>query len=296
MAPLEETLASWTKPSSDTEQEKQERTERMIREAVKNHGAFRGCDLRVYTKGSYANNTNVRTDSDVDVAVQCRECFYWDAESPSAHTSPGPYKGTWTPEKLRSELAAAMRKKFPGQVDTKGSTAMRIHSGTARIDADVVPCFTCKYYFNSGTVREGAKTFKTSGGTLVNYPDQHLAEGRRKNENTKRYFKQAVRIMKRVENAMVEKGLHREVPSYFVECLIYNCPDDIFMKSTWEATVRVIIVHIWNELDGAEPTMPGGRWLEVNRCKWLFSDDQKWSRQDGREFAKAAWNYLGFTS
>ena len=31
---LEDTLSGWTGPSSDTEQEKQERTVRMIREAI----------------------------------------------------------------------------------------------------------------------------------------------------------------------------------------------------------------------------------------------------------------------
>jgi len=66
---LEETLQGWTTPSSATEQEKQERTERMIRHAVDEHGPFAGCSLRVYAKGSYANNTNVRADSDVNNAL-----------------------------------------------------------------------------------------------------------------------------------------------------------------------------------------------------------------------------------
>ena len=45
MTRLEEKLAGWTGPSSDTEQEKQERTERMIREAVAGHAALNGCGL-----------------------------------------------------------------------------------------------------------------------------------------------------------------------------------------------------------------------------------------------------------
>lgn len=61
---LEDKLSGWTGPSSTTEQEKQERTERMIREAVKEYPAFDGVDLDIYAKGSYANNTNVKADSD----------------------------------------------------------------------------------------------------------------------------------------------------------------------------------------------------------------------------------------
>ena len=54
----EEQLKGWTGPSSDTEQDKQDRTERMIGEAIDDHAAFDDCSVRVFAKGSYANNTN----------------------------------------------------------------------------------------------------------------------------------------------------------------------------------------------------------------------------------------------
>lgn len=293
---LEDTLASWTGPSSDTEQEKQERTERMIGEAVSNHAAFRGCILRVYAKGSYANNTNVKADSDVDIAVQCGDVEYWDEEAAGAHTPGSPYTGIWTPTKLRTELGAALKAKFPGQVDSSGSTAFRINSSTARVDADVVPCFDYKYYLRGGGSREGAKIFKKDGTSFENYPQQQLDNGRAKNTRTSSRYKRTVRIMKRVENVMVANGSHRDVPSFLVECLVYNCPDSILNRSTWTDIVRGVIVHIWQELQGEEPTNNSDRWLEANECKYLFHAAQVWNRADGRDFANAAWNYLGFKS
>lgn len=293
---LEQTLAGWTGPSSDTEQDQQERTERMVREAVNSHAAFGGCRFSVYTKGSYPNNTNVRTDSDVDVAVQCHNLEYWEEAVPGTHTSTGSCTGPWTPTKLRSELEAALRAKFPNQVDTSGSTAIRVHASSARVDADVVPCFDYRYYFAGSGSREGAKTFRKTTGSLINYPAQHLTNGRSKNTHTNGNFKKAVRILKRTENAMVTAGVHRAVPSYFVECLTFNCPDSTFMKSSWTEVVRGVIGHIWQSLDGTEPTDSSLRWLEVNKCKWLFATGQPWSRQDGRDFSKAAWNYLGYQS
>jgi hypothetical protein len=53
-----------------------------------------------------------------------------------------------------------------------------------------------------------------------------------------------------------------------------------------------MLFHIWDNLQGDEPT--SGRWMEVNECFFLFHSNQKWTRSDGREFAKAAWNYFGF--
>src|SRR5205807_2584038 len=117
------------------------RTERMVREAVASHAGFSGCSETVYAKGSYPNNTNVRSDSDVDIAVQCHEAMYWDVEMGGASPVTTPYTGLWTPSKLRSELGAALQAKFPGQVDTSGSTAIAVQSGSAHVDADVVPCF-----------------------------------------------------------------------------------------------------------------------------------------------------------
>lgn len=293
---LEDTLSGWTGPSSATEQEKQDRTERMIREAVGNHPGFSDCSLSVYAKGSYANNTNVRTDSDVDIAVQCSNVMYWEEETPGVKSQGTPYTGPWTPSKLRQELKASLDAKFSGQIDSSGSTAFRVDSGTARVEADVVPCFDYRYYFASGGYRDGAKVFKKDDSSLENFPDQQLANGRAKNARTSTRFKKAVRVMKRVENAMVTAGSHREVPSFFVECLVYNTPDSILLRTTWTEVVRGILVHVWNGLEGAEPTDEQLRWLEVNEGKYLFHSSQAWTRGDGRDFAKAAWNYLGYAS
>lgn len=288
---LEAKLSGWTGPSSDTEKDKQDRTERMIREAINSHTPFDNCSLKVFAKGSYANNTNVRTDSDVDIAVECTEVLYWE-ESEEGNHSPGtPYEGIWTPSKLRAELIAAMNAKFPGQVDSSGSTAIQINSSSARVDADVVPCFSYRYYMKYGT-RDGTKIFKKDGSSIVNYPVQQMENGIAKNNATNYAYKKGARLLKRIENAMAADGTFRELPSFFMECLAYNCPNHVYSNSTWTDCLRAMLFYIWDNLQGDEPSE--GRWLEVNECFFLFHSGQKWTRADGREFATAAWNYFGF--
>lgn len=294
---LEEKLAGWTGPSSSTEQDRQERTERMVREAINNHEPFDACSLKVFAKGSYANNTNVRADSDVDVAVQCTECIYWEEVTKGTHTPSGKYEGHWTPSNLRNELIAALRATFPGQVDTSGSVAIEVNASTARVNADVVPCFSYEWHLSSGTVVEGTRVFTTSGRHFENFPDQQLNNGRAKNNRTNGRYKKVVRVAKRIENAMVDAGYHREVPSYLVECLVYNCPDSVLAGYTWTDRIKSCLVHIWDDLQGdSEPSDERQRWLEVNEIKFLFHPSQKWTRADGRDFAYAAWNYLGLGS
>ena len=290
---LETQLAGWTGPSSDTEQDKQARTERMIREAINAHPAIQGYDFQVYAKGSYPNNTNVRTDSDVDIAVQCRDVFYWEG---TRKGPPNPYTGPWTPSVLRSEVERALQVKFPGQVDTSGNVAIKVATSTARVNADVVPCFTYREYFENGTHREGTRIFKRKGGSIENYPQQHLDCGRSKNQRTNHQFKKVVRILKRAGNAMAADRIHKEIPSFLVECLVYNCPNELFFRSNWTDRISSILVHIWDSTQGDSEPADHGRWHEVNECKYLFHPTQAWSRRDARDFSKAAWNYLGYGS
>lgn len=296
MATLEETLSGWTGPSSNAEQEKQDRTERMIREAIGAHEAFKNVGLSVFAKGSYANNTNVRADSDVDIAVKCTEAEYWEEAQPGLRPSnSSTYQGKWTPDLLRSELTAALVAKFgKDAVDTSNSTAIFVKSNTARVDADVVPCFSFRRYMPGGNDRLGTMIFKKTGGWIVNYPDQQLEEGRAKNTNTANSFKRGVRVLKRLENVLVAEKRCKELASYFIECLGYNCPDAAFAHSTWTETVKAMLIAIWNNTQGDEPGEESKRWLEVNRCFFLFHPQQKWTRADARDFAQAAWTYLEF--
>jgi hypothetical protein len=218
--------------------------------------------------------------------------MYYKEQEPGSKPAGNPYIGIWTPSYLRSELKKALIAKFGDQVDDSGSTAFKINSSTARVDADAVPCFNYRHYFTSGTHRSGAKVFKKNGDSLENYSQQQLDKGSAKDGRTNGDYKKVVRIMKRIENLMVQDDVHKVVPSFFMECLVYNCPDEIFRRSTWTDAVKGVIYHIWNDLEGDEPADNSKRWLEVNECKYLFSEAQDWNRKDGRAFAQAAWTYL----
>ncbi|WP_146362262.1 nucleotidyltransferase domain-containing protein [Arthrobacter yangruifuii] len=291
----EEKLAGWTGPSSPTEKEKQERTERMIREAINEHDGFDGYrnDFSIYAKGSYANNTNVKSDSDVDVVVECRDVCYLQEHDPAkgGHPSGNPYTGPWSPDKLRKEVAAALEKKFPGSV-TAGSTAFEVDASSARVNADVVPSFMYKLYFSDGTYREGTRVFKKDGTSIVNYPKLQLEEGKAKNVRTNGSYKKTVRILKRLENELVSKGLTEEVPSYLLECLIYNCPEEYFKRDTWRGTMRGCLAEIFNHTIRDESD--DNRWLEANGSKFLFHSTQKWTRAQIHKFSSDAWDYMEF--
>jgi hypothetical protein len=67
----------------------------------------------------------------------------------------------------------------------------------------------------------------------------------------------------------------------------------MFMESTWVDRISGILAYVRESLQGSEPTESSDRWREVNLYKYLFASGQKWTRADGRDFAKAAWDHLG---
>jgi hypothetical protein len=133
-------LSRWIKPSSEDEQVQQDRAQRMVTDAVKRHDTLKTASLHIYAKGSYANNTNVRRDSDVDIVVECQACQYFDympGQAPATALGT-PYTGEWTPAKLRSEVTMALTNAF-GASSVSSASAARPSTSTCAPRSNCAP-------------------------------------------------------------------------------------------------------------------------------------------------------------
>jgi len=147
----EEQFRRWSGPASDTEDEKRDRTENAIREAIEESPDLAGRSVRVFAKGSYKNNTNVRIDSDVDVAVEFREIFYYSAEHAVEGMSEAdlditPYSGSYPPEQFKDNVERALIEQFGSTAVGRGNKAIHVRENSRSLAADVVPCFTYRRY------------------------------------------------------------------------------------------------------------------------------------------------------
>jgi predicted nucleotidyltransferase len=297
----EEQFHSWSGPASVTEDQKRDRTENAIREAIEDSPELAGRAIRVFAKGSYKNNTNVRLDSDVDVAVEFQEGMYHDATDGVEGLSRSdlglkPYSGSYPTERFKDDVERALVKQFGRQAVDRGNKAIHVRENSSSLSADVVPCFTYHRYYaigynSSPLYHEGIQIHPDSGGTVVNWPEQTYMNGTAKNNATGRRYKRMVRILKRLENEMVKEGIIEEVPSFLIECLVYNVPNSGFQHVTYRADVQYVLAHLFNgALDGGGPE----EWVEVNGLKWLFHPTQKWTKAQAHGFLSEAWNYVDF--
>jgi hypothetical protein len=105
-------------PPSDHEDSKRQATEQQIHEALDNHSPLRGRPYRIYVKGSYANNTNVRLDYDVDIAVEYYGHIYFDFNFDAADSTPAdagittPSTDTYTNDQFKADIHAALENAF----------------------------------------------------------------------------------------------------------------------------------------------------------------------------------------
>jgi hypothetical protein len=282
-------------PASPTEEQDRDRTEKRVRDAIAADSRLAG-NVRVFAKGSYANNTNVRRDSDVDIAVEWKSWAYisetnqaadytWDQLGVSlgdSGPSPATYR-SWVEQALVSAFGSA-------SVDTSGNKAIVVQGSSTTLDADVVPCFRLKRYDRPGRdphVR--IRLYPKNGRTVENWPEQNRVNGNAKNTDTGRRYKQLVRALKRLENDMYENGLlAQKVHGYFIECLLYNLPNDKFRNDSYKTTAMELLAALWHAIKNGTHT----DWVEVNALKWAWRSGQTWTPIEASDFAYKAWNHI----
>ncbi len=294
----EDVFCTWGKPPSQTEQDKADNAETAIRKALKASTKLCALPLEVFAQGSYKNRTNVRQDSDVDICVLYKQAFFTNYGSSEGlnRDNTGVSDSEYTYAEFKNEVGAALIDYFGSDFVTKGNKAFDIHKNAYRIDADVVPCFEHRryvgkpgsYYYEAGT-----ELRPDNGGSIINWPKQNYDNGVAKNGRTARQFKAMTRILKRLRYELIDEGyaIAESTPSYVLECLAWNVPDDNLDTGSQTSDVRHTLAHLWNNTR-TEATCK--EWGEVNELKYLFRSSQPWTRQDVNSFLQAAWDYVGF--
>ena len=295
MANWEERFRDWAGGPGDTEQERCENAERVIRNAIKTSDELKSLDLEVFSQGSYRNVTNIPQESDVDVAVCLLETMYYEIPPGTEPSQFGIVPSNREFRPYKKAVAKALIDYCGIENVTVGNKAIRVHSNTYHVDADVVANWLFREYFDPSRpryFRDGVKFLSDDGKWITNYPKQHIEEGIRKNERTSKRFKRVVRVIKRLQAEMVdEKVISDALPSFFIESLVYNVPDDHFGHTQYTDDVRAALAYLFNN---TRVTDDPSKWLEANGVKYLFDPTQPWTQAQAHAFVSTAWDYSGF--
>ena len=115
-----ETFKAWAKPPSETEEAKGSNAARMIGDAVRKHQPLASRRFDVYATGSYRNNTNVRQDSDMDVAVVLRDTIFPNYPAGASMATFGLVDASYRFEDFRKDVAWTAAHRFSSSSHGRG--------------------------------------------------------------------------------------------------------------------------------------------------------------------------------
>lgn len=293
----EETLANWTKPPSDTEETKLSNAEKMVRETISEDEKLKTKSTETFGQGSYANDTNVKNNSDIDINVRYRGGFYFDLPKNIEEKDVGidhlPCTN-YSYSEFKDDVENALVKKLGRGEIIRKDKCIIIKENTYRVETDVVPTWNHRRYSDDGSYVLGAR-FKTDNNYwIINYPTQHIENGKDKNSKTSKRFKRLTRIYRKLRYKMIDDGVQvsDNITSFLLECLVWNVPKGVFNDNdTWSERLKQSIIYLYGNT--RDDTLCK-EWGEVSELLYLFHSVRKWTRADVNEFLFQVWNYLEF--
>ena len=257
-----------------------------------------------YVKGSYANNTNVRLNYDVDIAVEYTGYFY----SQLCFELEGHNKSevglitsvdSYSRDDFKRDIGTALRSAFGASAIEAGRIAYRVRKGKTTLPTDVVPSWEYRRYDAVDSSGEpvfhvGARVFPSDGGYIDNFPKIQVVNGTAKNLLTKKRYKRMVRCLKKMQTRLKASGkITEELPSYLVECLVYNVPNNMLGADSYLTDFRRTAGYIWKETNDSGNWYD---WTEAHGLRYLFGGNRAWTYSTVHDVALMAWSEVGIAA
>jgi hypothetical protein len=290
----EEQINRWANPPSETEGERCTNAITQVTDALRGHF---GSDISFIRQGSHHNHTNIRLDSDVDIVVVHSATFFPDisglTEADKQLHDRYRTPATYSYGQFKEEVNNVLQKKF-GLVNTqRKNKCIRVNGNSSRVNADVVPAFPYRRYRSHGVVAaEGIGLFPDNEFTIIHsFPKHHYDNGVAKNDRTSKAFKSVVRIFKNVRNDLSDKGFLRggDMPSFFIECLVWNVPNSFFTGETYRDDALAVSSKIWSDMKDA---IVANEYAEVCDLRWLFKGSPHHTHARAQDFALQVWSHI----
>lgn len=205
---------------------------------------------KVFLQGSYGNDTNIYSESDVDIVIRTKSCFQHDLSSlPTAQQEAfedSHSDATYTHIEFKEDVLNVLSGKFDRDV-TSGEKAIAIAASGNRRKSDVIAAIQFRRYhkflsISDQSFDEGICFYTQAGTRIVNYPKQHSANLTIKHQGTSNRFKPMARILKNIRSRLVKEAMIEDgtAPSYYLEGLLYNVPNDHFSNRYVDSFANVV--------------------------------------------------------
>lgn len=244
----ESQLETWSHQGSITQSSTTYNTIKNVLEA--STAPYAGKNYKVFLQGSYGNDTNIYSESDVDIVICLDDCFHSDLGELSDKEKSA-YRqsfndATYTHIDFKRDVLTVLEAQY-GSAVKAGAKAIAIDSSSSRRKSDVIVATQFRRYFkfrssSDSEYVEGICFFNAAGERIANYPKQHSANLTSKHQASAKWLKPMARVLKNMRGHLVDEGLIKAgiAPSYYIEGLLYNVPNEKLTSSYQNCVVNVL--------------------------------------------------------
>lgn len=251
MPKTNEQIFEWSKPPS-RENDLSAKTYNSIK--TKLEGKF-WSNVDIFLQGSYANSTNIKQDSDIDIVIVYKNSFFFNIEALTSDEKINFHKSTqdatYTFMDFKREVEVFLQSIYWLSVERKNK-CIQISWNSHRVDADVIPCFNHYRYNKLDSISAKWIQFITDDKTsIISFPKQHLENGKNKNQQTKENYKWFVRILKNCKKDLIKNKVIDEklISSFLIECLVWNLNNSMFIQNkTYKECLNDITIKLYEDM------------------------------------------------
>lgn len=211
---------------------------------------YAGKNFKVFLQGSYGNDTNIYAESDVDIVIRLNDCFFSDLELLSEEEKAAHKQAfsdaAYTHVDFKRDVLSVLTGQYGSEVKASDK-AISIDANGPRRKSDVIVATQFRRYFkfrssSDSEYAEGICFFNTAGERIANYPKQHSENLTTKHQASSKWLKPMARVFKNMRSRMVGDGLIKAgiAPSYYIEGLLYNVPNEKLTSSYQNCVVNTL--------------------------------------------------------
>lgn len=193
-------------------------------------------DVSIYLQGCYACKTNTKFQSKLEVIVEINKTREYDyntmirSDMKLRENFFIDFDHYFDVKHFKDVLADEIKKLLRVNL-TMGSTTILIPAfGKLQHAIDVFPCFKYKFFRpQGGSIRSKLVYDQKLDEHFLMFTNLHTVNGNLKDTMTNGNFKRMVRLMKNLVaiSAREDKNIH-SIRGYYIECLLYNVPNEMY--------------------------------------------------------------------
>jgi hypothetical protein len=226
MAIPESQLETWSHQGSIQQSSS---TYQIVRNALMDEeSGYSDKSFEVFLQGSYGNDTNIYSESDVEVVICLDSILRQDIaalndQSKQIFNNQYP-NATYTYYQFKESVLQHLRNRFGADAVSVGSKAVKIKPAQGRRSADVVICYEYRRYKSFGLQNTNDYVpgiiFPAASAEIINYPKRHSSNLTAQHQKTGGMLKPMVRILKNIRSRMLEENIDQYVSTSYGDTFV----------------------------------------------------------------------------